>query len=215
MTPRRPSVDQNEQHRFPDVSFKCDAIQNQVLDQIASGKNPEDYLEFVRFLLHKAPELVKDFEDIATKFGRGAMERRQQTNSSQNPDINLRRSSALFATPTLNHANAFSTRAANTNITPSVLPPSLANPSAPRKWPSNENFPSNSTQDFQDDCRQDDVQNLLVLSEVNIPPRQRKKTPNQMSCALTEHQKIGLTWLLEQENDRKKKGGLLAGMSHI
>ncbi|KAH8742819.1 SNF2 family N-terminal domain-containing protein [Diaporthe sp. PMI_573] len=31
-----------------------------------------------------------------------------------------------------------------------------------------------------------------------------------MSCDLTEHQKIGLTWLLEQEKDRKKKGGLLA-----
>lgn len=36
----------------------------------------------------------------------------------------------------------------------------------------------------------------------------------QMSCTLMEHQKIGLTWLIEQEMDSKKKGGLLAGQSH-
>lgn len=35
-----------------------------------------------------------------------------------------------------------------------------------------------------------------------------------MDCALTEHQRIGLTWLLQQEKDPKKKGGLLAGSLH-
>lgn len=79
----------------------------------------------------------------------------------------------------------------------------------------NEVNHSHNTQHFQDDGRRDDVQNLLVLSEVDIPPNQRKHTPKQMSCDLTEHQRIGLTWLLEQEKDRKKKGGLLAGLSHI
>ncbi|KAK2602841.1 hypothetical protein N8I77_009346 [Diaporthe amygdali] len=39
---------------------------------------------------------------------------------------------------------------------------------------------------------------------------ERKQTPKQMSCTLLEHQKIGLTWLIEQEKDRQKKGGLLA-----
>ena len=161
-------------------------------------------MEFVQFILPEAKELVKDFEDLAAEFGRSAVERQQKSTSSQSPEINLRRSPALFATPRPDLG-----RPANTS------PANVASSSAPRQWPSNGVAPSSSTQDFQDDGHRDDVQNLLVLSEVNIPPRQRKQTPKQMSCDLTEHQKIGLTWLLEQEKDRKKKGGLLAGMSHI
>ncbi|KAI3394270.1 hypothetical protein diail_2973 [Diaporthe ilicicola] len=69
---------------------------------------------------------------------------------------------------------------------------------------------STDTQNCQDDGHRNDNQNLLVLSEVDIPPHQRKQTPKQMSCALTGHQRIGLTWLIDQEMDRKKRGGLLA-----
>jgi hypothetical protein len=168
---------------------------------ISKGNNPEDYLEFVQFILPEAKELVKAFEDLAAEFGRSAVERQQKSTSSQSPEIDLRRSSALFTTPRPDLG-----RPANTS------PTNVVSSLAPRQ---NEVAPSSSTQDFQDDGHRDDVQNLLVLSEVNIPPRQRKQTPKQMSCDLTEHQKIGLTWLLEQEKDRKKKGGLLAGMSDI
>lgn len=57
-----------------------------------------------------------------------------------------------------------------------------------------------------------DIQKLLLLPEIDIPPEQRKKTPRQMSCELMEHQKVCLTWLIQQEQDNHKRGGLLAGM---
>lgn len=102
----------------------------------------------------------------------------------------------------------------NTSIPASASFPLAPTFQAQPQFSSTEVNHSHSTQHFQDDGRRDDVQNLLVLSEVDIPPNQRKQTPKQMSCDLTEHQRIGLTWLLEQEKDRKKKGGLLAGLSH-
>jgi hypothetical protein len=184
------------------------------LNPISCGKNPENYLDLVKMLLPRASELVKDFEDIATNCGMGKeWEGHQQSTPSQNPDINLRRSLAFSATPTSNYANATGTSVADPNIIPSVFASSFPNP--PSAHPPNGGAPLNNTLDFQDDGRQDDVENLLNPSEVNIAPHRRKKTPKQMLCALTEHQRIGLTWLLEQENDRKKKGGLLAGMPPI
>lgn len=106
-------------------------------------------------------------------------------------------------------------RNVNTGIPASASRPPAPDFNAQPQLPSNEVSHPHDTQHVQDDGGQDDVQNLLVLSEVNIPPSQRKQTPRQMSCDLTEHQRIGLTWLLEQEKDRNKKGGLLAGLSQI
>lgn len=59
----------------------------------------------------------------------------------------------------------------------------------------------------------EDIQKLLILPDIYYPPEQRKQTPRQMinSCLLMEHQKVCLTWLLRQEEDKDKKGGLLAG----
>lgn len=57
-----------------------------------------------------------------------------------------------------------------------------------------------------------DMQKLLLLPDIDIPPEERKKTPRAMSCTLMEHQKVCLTWLIQQEQDSHKKGGLLAGM---
>lgn len=54
------------------------------------------------------------------------------------------------------------------------------------------------------------VKHLLRLPEIDIPPEQRKATPIAMSCTLMDHQKVCLTWLMEQEDDPKKKGGILA-----
>ncbi|KAF3771093.1 hypothetical protein M406DRAFT_336613 [Cryphonectria parasitica EP155] len=57
---------------------------------------------------------------------------------------------------------------------------------------------------------QQDVRNLLVLPPINIPREQRVQTPRQMRCQLMEHQKVCLSWLMRQEEDRNKRGGLLA-----
>ncbi|KAI2464098.1 SNF2 family N-terminal domain-containing protein [Annulohypoxylon bovei var. microspora] len=54
------------------------------------------------------------------------------------------------------------------------------------------------------------VQHLLLLPDIDIPPEQRKATPHAMSCTLMDHQKVCLTWLMEQEDDPNKRGGLLA-----
>lgn len=53
---------------------------------------------------------------------------------------------------------------------------------------------------------------LLRIPDVDIPPDARIDTPLQMACQLMEHQKVALQWLKDQEKDKHKRGGLLAGM---
>lgn len=57
----------------------------------------------------------------------------------------------------------------------------------------------------------ENLQQLLILPPVAIPPEQRLQTPYKMSCTLMEHQKVCLTWLTQQEEDASMKGGILAG----
>lgn len=233
----RTFADQSEKHRFPGAPEKAESIRFHVLNPIATGKaDPDDCLVFVRDFLRKAKELVKEFEDIANTFGRSAGERRlqqmalnqaRQMDSAQNqqltsnqsqqmasvssPQLAFRPRSTSFAPPSLNHGDTnsdTSVPASKIHQTPKPIPVSKTAP----QLSSNEASDSRNAQQFQDDNGRDDVENLLVLSEVNIPPHQRKQTPKQMCCALTEHQRIGLTWLLEQEKDRQKRGGLLAGL---
>lgn len=233
----RTFADTSEKHRFPGAPEKAESVRFHVLNPIATGKaDPDDCLVFVRGFLRKAKELVKEFEDIADTFGRRAAERRlqqmalnqarqmdsaqnqqstsnqnQQMASSQSPQLAFRPKSTSFAPPPLNHDDTIaytSMPASKIHQIPKPIPVSRTAP----QLSSNEASHSETTQQFQNDSVRDDVENLLVLSEVNIPPNQRKQTPKQMSCALTEHQRIGLTWLLEQEKDKQKKGGLLAGL---
>lgn len=227
----RPITDPSEKYRFPGAPEKSEAIRFQVLNPISSGTDPDDRLDFVRNYLRKAKELVADFEDIANKFGRRAAEKRlqqmaldreQQATSNQSQQLAFRPSSTSLAPQPLTQANAASSDGANANAANanpfipasslSRIPKPLPNVSAHAQLSSNEGGRSHNTQQFQDDGSRDNVQNLLALSEVDISPSRRRQTPKQMSCALTEHQRIGLTWLLEQENDRQKKGGLLAGI---
>lgn len=58
---------------------------------------------------------------------------------------------------------------------------------------------------------QEDIRKLLKMPEIEIPPEQRANTPIQMSCKLMEHQKVALKWLKDQEKNKHKRGGLLAG----
>jgi hypothetical protein len=48
-----------------------------------------------------------------------------------------------------------------------------------------------------------------IRPDEDLPPELRKGTPAQMQCALLEHQKLGLTWLIRQEESHNK-GGILA-----
>lgn len=58
---------------------------------------------------------------------------------------------------------------------------------------------------------QEQTRALLELPEVDIPESQRSKTPRGLSCELLPHQRVGLTWLIRQEEDANKKGSILAG----
>ncbi|KAK8029547.1 hypothetical protein PG993_010838 [Apiospora rasikravindrae] len=53
------------------------------------------------------------------------------------------------------------------------------------------------------------LQNLLSVPEHEIAPADRLDTPMQMKCVLMEHQRVGLTWLVNQEKSARK-GALLA-----
>jgi SNF2 family DNA or RNA helicase len=48
-----------------------------------------------------------------------------------------------------------------------------------------------------------------IRPDEDLPPELRKGTPAEMQCALLEHQKLGLTWLIRQE-ESNNKGGILA-----
>lgn len=52
---------------------------------------------------------------------------------------------------------------------------------------------------------------LLHLPEVDIPEGERLETPRGLTCDLLPHQRVGLTWLVRQEQDPNKKGSILAG----
>ncbi|KAI1645923.1 SNF2 family N-terminal domain-containing protein [Daldinia loculata] len=60
------------------------------------------------------------------------------------------------------------------------------------------------------ELQEKEIQNFLTMPEIDISPEQRKSTPASMSCTLMEHQKVCLTWLIQQEEDIHKKGGILA-----
>lgn len=66
-------------------------------------------------------------------------------------------------------------------------------------------------QETQDPQNQGDTEHLLALEPFSVPPEKRAKTPRQMAVSLMEHQKVCLTWLMQQEDDPLKKGGILAG----
>lgn len=52
---------------------------------------------------------------------------------------------------------------------------------------------------------------LLHLPEVDIPEGERLETPRGLTCELLPHQRVGLTWLIRQEQDPNKRGSILAG----
>lgn len=58
----------------------------------------------------------------------------------------------------------------------------------------------------------EDIDHLMRMPEIDIPEQDRPATPMEMSCRLLSHQKVALKWLKEQEKDKGKCGGLLAGM---
>ncbi|KAI2607184.1 SNF2 family N-terminal domain-containing protein [Hypoxylon fragiforme] len=57
---------------------------------------------------------------------------------------------------------------------------------------------------------QKELTRLLSMPDIDIPPSERTNTPAGMKCTLMEHQKACLTWLVKQEKDDHKKGGILA-----
>ncbi|KAI1763291.1 SNF2 family N-terminal domain-containing protein [Hypoxylon sp. FL1150] len=61
-----------------------------------------------------------------------------------------------------------------------------------------------------DESQRKEIQKLLTMPEIEVPKEQRKNTPAAMSCKLMEHQKVSLSWMIKQEEDQHKKGGLLA-----
>lgn len=67
----------------------------------------------------------------------------------------------------------------------------------------------NRVRDAEDICK------LLKMPDIEIPPEQRSNTPREMHCKLMEHQKVALKWLKDQEKDRHKRGGLLAGTTGL
>lgn len=58
----------------------------------------------------------------------------------------------------------------------------------------------------------EDIDHLMRMPEIDIPVQDRPVTPMEMSCKLLPHQQVALKWLKEQEKDKGKRGGLLAGM---
>ena len=77
-----------------------------------------------------------------------------------------------------------------------------------------DDYPDRSRYDYlySDPTRSaEEIKKLLenIRSDEDLPPEMRAGTPDEMSAALMEHQKLGLTWLKRQE-EGTNKGGILA-----
>lgn len=73
-----------------------------------------------------------------------------------------------------------------------------------------QDVPEDQHQVPHDDAR-GQTNALLHLPEVNIPEGERLETPRGLNCELLPHQRVGLTWLIRQEQDPNKRGSILAG----
>lgn len=103
---------------------------------------------------------------------------------------------------------------------------SLSPPVQPHKEDSNSNNNHQSQSNASDRVAamspyahepeaQQDVQSLLAIPSIDIPPHERKQTPIQLQYPLYEYQKVCLTWLVQQEEDDTKRGSILAGKGFL
>lgn len=74
-----------------------------------------------------------------------------------------------------------------------------------------DHYPSDEEMVNNREAAREDVRRFLSLPETEIPPEERMGTPVAMNCRLMPHQMCGLTWMVRQEEDDDKRGGLLAG----
>lgn len=79
-----------------------------------------------------------------------------------------------------------------------------------RGYSDHEDMPEEQAEVPPDDAR-GQTNALLRLPEVNIPEDERLETPRGLTCELLPHQRVGLTWLIRQEQDPNKRGSILAG----
>lgn len=79
-----------------------------------------------------------------------------------------------------------------------------------RRNSNDQDMPEDQAEVPHDDAR-GQTNALLRLPEVNIPEDERLETPRGLTCELLPHQRVGLTWLIRQEQDPNKRGSILAG----
>lgn len=182
-----------EKDRFPYKTEICQAFEDKVLGPISSGQAAEDFIPLVSHLLRRAPELVIKFKNMAKTLSRLSGHRRRRVVTDQ---LSVPRSHPPHISPGSSALEALSIQE-----------------SSDASLSEDEGVPGLGVHSSQND-HHENVQKLLVLPDIDIPPRLRKQTPRQMadSCKLMEHQKVCLTWLVRQEEDKHKRGGLLAGM---
>lgn len=179
-----------------------------------SRRPPRDFLPGVANLFRTAPDLSQDFEaniDIFDQY-----ERLRQLQSLQRRN---RQSHAPQTTPQT------APRVADDNGNNNPRNYDGADTDRDSEDDDNDSrhdgdgdaiYDLNSQVPFpKEDSQHKEIQKLLSMPEIDIPPEQRKNTPAAMSCKLMAHQRVSLTWMTQQEEDQHKKGGLLAGIYEI
>ncbi|KAI1211110.1 SNF2 family N-terminal domain-containing protein [Annulohypoxylon truncatum] len=200
-------------------------LARQFLSTMASDRPAEDFLPDVSNMLRRAPELVSEYQTSMGAFDQSRLGQPKQHGESQQPyqpdHPELPELPQLQPQQLLRHLD----------------PNFAARPPTPFSANSvdHDDYNGDDDQDDEPDYSQlgdDDshpdplwhlqnaqehepherqaVQHLLRLPEIDIPPEQRKATPVAMSCTLMDHQKVCLSWLMEQEDDPNKRGGILA-----
>lgn len=191
-----------KKYRFPYKPEVCQAFEDKVLGPISSGQAAEDFIPFVSKLLKRAPELVLKFKNMTETLNHLSVHRQRCLAADR---LLVPRSHPPHVSPGSSALEPFSVE---DNSHPDLSEDNdVSNPSEDDK------FSCLGVQSAQKD-HHENLQKLLVLPDIDIPPHLRRETPRQMaaSCRLMEHQKVCLTWLLRQEEDKYKQGGLLAGI---
>ncbi|KAI1453390.1 SNF2 family N-terminal domain-containing protein [Annulohypoxylon moriforme] len=201
------------QDRFPGRP----QLAQEFLLMMGSDRPAEDFLPDVSNMLRRAPELASEYQTSMSAFDQARADHLKQPDQSQQP-----------YQPSLPDALQLQPHPTSQYLDPPPYVPHLPTPASGNS-DDHDDDDDDDQDDEEDDGRRDPtldllpmqvpqvpeherqaVQHLLQLPEIDIPPEQRKATPIEMSCSLMDHQKVCLTWLMEQENDPNKKGGILA-----
>ncbi|KAI2619886.1 SNF2 family N-terminal domain-containing protein [Hypoxylon sp. NC1633] len=205
-------------HKIKDRFPGRPQVAHQFVSLVNSGRPARELLPYVANLFRTSLELLRDYKSIMDTIDQVQSQQHQLPQLPQMPQTpRPPQPPQLLQSPQYQQQHHPSVPGALSGDS-SMSPPSRIRnrdrrtyKGARRRRHSSEHLPHSEQEAVQSqESQQREIQKLLSMPEIDIAPEQRRGTPAAMACTLMEHQKVCLTWLIHQEEDEHKKGGILA-----